>query len=101
MRSATPSGQTRADDWICTSIMRFTGPPPSSIEPRRQQAGVQGFEPCRAALETASAPRRPLLSVPGLATGDHWRNNYSRSVTFQYASLMNFDQLSIRMEWSA
>ena len=25
-----------------------------------------------------------------------WRNNYSRSVTFQYASLTNFDQLSIR-----
>ena len=26
----------RADDWICTSIERFTGPPPFSIEPRRQ-----------------------------------------------------------------
>ena len=37
MRSATPSGRhTRADDWICTSIERFTGPPPFSIEPRRQ-----------------------------------------------------------------
>jgi hypothetical protein len=32
---------------------------------------------------------------------DLWRNNYSFSVTFQYASLMNFDQLSIRMLWSA
>ena len=31
----------------------------------------------------------------------HWRNNYSRSVTFQYASLMNFDQLAIRTLWSA
>ncbi len=41
------------------------------------------------------------VSAPGLATGDHWRNNYSFSVTFQYASLMNFDQLSIRMLWSA
>ena len=29
------------------------------------------------------------------------RNNYSRSVTLQYASLMNFDQLSIRTSWSA
>ena len=28
--------QTRADDWICTSMERFTGPPPFSIEPRRQ-----------------------------------------------------------------
>ena len=35
---------TRADDWICTSMMRFTGPPPFSIEPRRQ-AGVRGVEP--------------------------------------------------------
>ena len=26
---------------------------------------------------------------------------YSFSVTFQYASLMNFDQLAIRMVWSA
>ena len=26
----------RADDWICTSIMRFTEPPPFSVEPRRQ-----------------------------------------------------------------
>ncbi len=28
-------------------------------------------------------------------------SHYSRSVTFQYASLMNFDQLSIRTLWSA
>ena len=28
--------QTRADDWICTSIERFTGPPPFLVEPRRQ-----------------------------------------------------------------
>ena len=28
--------QTRADDWICASIKRFTKPPPFSVEPRRQ-----------------------------------------------------------------
>jgi hypothetical protein len=33
--SVTPSGQ-RADDWICTSIIRFTRPAPFSVEPRRQ-----------------------------------------------------------------
>ena len=27
--------------------------------------------------------------------------NYFFSSTFQYASLMNFDQLSIRMSWAA
>lgn len=53
----------RADDWICTSIERFTGPPPFSVEPRRQ-AGARGFEPRGAALETASSPRRTLLYRP-------------------------------------
>ena len=65
------------------------------------QAGVQGFEPCHAALETASSPRRTLLYRPRPCDRGLWRNNYSFSVTFQYASLMNFDQLSIRMLWSA
>ena len=40
------------------------------------------------------------VSAPALRPGP-WRNNYSFSVTFQYASLMNFDQLSIRTLWSA
>ena len=35
MRSVTPSGQ-RADDWICTSIIRFTRPVPFWVEPRRR-----------------------------------------------------------------
>ena len=34
------------------------------FEPRRQQAGVRGFEPRGAALETASSPRRTLLYRP-------------------------------------
>ena len=41
------------------------------------------------------------VSAPGLATGDQRRNNYSCSVTFQYASLMNFDQLAIRISCEA
>ncbi len=38
MRSFTPSGLVvfRADDWICTSINRFTRAAPSCFEPRRQ-----------------------------------------------------------------
>jgi hypothetical protein len=35
MLSVTPSGQ-RADDWICTSMSRFTRAEPFCIEPRRQ-----------------------------------------------------------------
>ena len=65
MRSATPSGQQiRADDWICTSMMRFTEPPPRYSATSATQAGVRGFEPRRAALEAASSPRRTLLYRP-------------------------------------
>ena len=32
----------RADDWICTSIIRFTRPAPYSVEPRRRQGDRPG-----------------------------------------------------------
>ena len=59
MRSATPSGQnspSRADDWIRTSIDRFTRPAPFYVEPRRQ-ARARGVEPRPPALETDCSPR--------------------------------------------
>ena len=103
MRSATPSGQTnqsrRLDLHQHGAVYKtaaFLNRATSAI-----QAGVQGFEPCRAALEAASSPRRTLLYRPRPCDRGHRRANYSFSVTFQYASLMNFDQLSIRMLWSA
>ena len=103
MRSATPSGRTiRADDWICTSIERFTKPPPFSIEPRRQhKQECKDSNPVARLWRPLPLPGGHSCIGPGLATGAFWRNNYSFSVTFQYASLMNFDQLSIRMLWSA
>ena len=64
MPSATPPGRffaPRADGWIRTSMRRFTGPLPFSIEPHRPQAGAHRFERCRAALETACSPRSTLL----------------------------------------
>ena len=94
--------QTRADDWICTSIERFTGPPPFSIEPRRQSSRSARIRTPSGGFGGRFLSQEDTpVSAPGLATGDRWRNNYSFSVTFQYASLMNFDQLSIRMLWSA
>lgn len=41
MLSVTLSGQ-RADDWICTSMKRFTRASPFSVEPRRHQARARG-----------------------------------------------------------
>jgi hypothetical protein len=50
----------RADDWICTSISRFTEPEPFYVEPRRQ-ARVRGVEPREAVLEAACSPRSTLV----------------------------------------
>ena len=61
----------RADGWIRASMRRFTGPLPFSIEPRRQRAGAQGFEPCGAALETACSPRSTLLNGIRLSAFGH------------------------------
>ena len=61
---------TRADDWICTSMVPLTRRMPFYIEPRRH--------------------KRPRPE-------DRERDQtYFSSSTFQYASLKNFDQLSIR-----
>jgi hypothetical protein len=62
MRSATPSGRQshRADDWIRTSMNRFTKPAPFSLEPRRQ-ARARGVEPRPPALETGCRPRSTLV----------------------------------------
>ncbi len=113
--------QTRADDWICTSIMRFTGPPPCcSATSASQGTSARSRTPCGRVGICLLSQEHARVLAPGLATGDRvlitlremllphaereeydWRNNYSRSVTLQYASLMNFDQLSIRTSWSA
>ena len=50
MRSVTPSGQ-RADDWICTSIIRFTRPAPFCVEPRRHSGCPEGVEPSPSASQ--------------------------------------------------
>ena len=95
--------QTRADDWICTSMMRFTKPPPRcSATSASFQQEREDLNPVRrlwrpSALPGARSSIRPRPAGPGAS----WRNDYSPSVTFQYASLTNFDQLFIRMPCSA
>ena len=68
MRSITPS-RYGADDWIRTSMIRFTRPAPFSVEPRRHQAGVQGIEPCWAGLEAACFPEAHSCNFKGHPTG--------------------------------
>lgn len=93
----------RADDWICTSINRFTGPAPFSIEPRRHVAYKHEREDSNPvwrlwrplALPGAHSCEAQELSLPSLI------DNHFSSDTFQYASLTNFDQLSIRTVWRA
>ena len=101
MKSATPSGRIfRADGWIRTSMMRFTKPPPRySATSASRSAGSR--TPCDGFGDRLLSQEHTPPSAPGLVTGGRWRTHYSRSVTFQYASLMNFDQLSVRTAWSA
>ena len=50
-------GTSRADDWICTSIIRFTKPAPFAIRPRRHKCASrpEGREPW---LSSTSPARR-------------------------------------------
>ena len=72
------------------------------------KARAQGVEPRGAALETACSPRstlvcrRPRLDPSAPLGSSPCQRSYSvSSVTFQYASLTNFDQLAIRTEGEA
>jgi hypothetical protein len=83
VRSATPSGQNQSRrldlhqhravyrtaaflfGHVGTPTALTPGPSPTSrARGAAQQAGVRGFEPRWAALETASSPRRTLLYPP-------------------------------------
>ncbi len=100
MRSVTPSGQ-RADDWICTSIIRFTRPEPFSVEPRRHQHEREESNPVRQFWRLAALPG--ARSCNGLRPEGRrpFHIAYFSSAAFQYASLTNFDQLSIRTSCAA
>ena len=74
MRSITPS-RYGADDWIRTSMIRFTKPAPFSVEPRRHQAGVQGIEPCWAGLEAACFPEAHSCSSKRASDGIRTRTS--------------------------
>ncbi len=61
------------------------------------QERARGFEPCATVLEAVCSPRSTLASVRGpAAVANGGAIAYFSSSTFQYASLTNFDQLSIR-----
>ena len=92
------ANSNRADDWIRTSMDRFTKPAPFFVEPRRHQHE-------REESNLVERLWRPL-ALPGARSCDVGngprlrprRRCYSAaSVTFQYASLTNLSQLAMRM----
>ena len=94
----------RADDWICTSIdavYRTAAFLFGHVGIHFQARSARIRTPCGGFGDRLLSQEHTPVSAPGLATRGIWRNDYSRSVTFQYASLTNFDQLAIRMPWSA
>ena len=96
VRSATPSGRyIRADDWIRTSI----DPVYKTAASLFGHVGKHEREesnPVRRLWRLPALPGAHSCIGPRPCDRGPWRNDYSRSVTFQYASLTNFDQLSIR-----
>ncbi len=99
MRSVTPS-RYGADDWSRTSINRFTKPVPSysatsakheckESNPVRQVWKLTALPGAHSCKDSRPKGREPSHFI------------YFFSSTFQYASLMNFDQLSIRVPWVA
>ena len=104
MRSATPSGQTHQSRRLDLHQHRC------GLQDRRLSHSSHVGNSSRSARSRTPSggfgdrllsQEHTPVSAPGLADRGPWRNNYSSSVTFQYASLMNFDQLSIRTLWSA
>ena len=79
-------GTNRADDWICTSICRFTKPVPSAIEPRRRTSTSarsrtpwSSFGGCRLSQEHTRVNQRgirresnPCLLVHSQACSDRY-----------------------------
>ncbi len=86
---------TKGRRLTCTSINRFTGPAPR-YSATSAQAGVQGFEPCRAALETALVLVRSTLPAwpPALGREPDVTTTPATGRSSRLR-LWNFDQLSI------
>ena len=88
MRSVTPS-RCGADDWTCTSIIRRLA--------KSSHVGISRSAVIRT-LSTSfggwllSQENTPVIRA---LSSDRARFNYDLSSAFQYASLINFDQLSI------
>ena len=90
----------RADDWICTSMGRSL----MTMQPSFRFA--QSFDRGSLTVTSTSKKDRCLTVRPRRQMRPRPESRkrlyiYFSSATFQYASLTNFDQLSIRASWSA
>ncbi len=100
MLSVTPSGQ-RADDWVRTSMIRFTRPAPFCFRATSAKHECEESNPVRQFWRLAALPGAHSCkdSRPEGRESSHFP--YFSNATFQYASLTNFDQLSIRTSCAA
>ena len=83
----------RADDWICTSIIRLQNRrlAKSSHVAISRSAVIRTLS-TRFGIWFLSQENTPVIRAPSC---DRARSDYDLSSAFQYASLINFDQLSI------
>jgi hypothetical protein len=98
------STTNRADGWIRTSIILFTRQAPFSVGPRRQLRETTQHEreesnPVRRFWRPPALPGARSCNAHGrtsVGSPSSFEETQLSSGTFQYASLMNFDQLIIR-----
>ncbi len=74
--------QTRADDWICTSIERFTGPLPF-CSATSASTSARSRTPCGRVGACLLSQEHTRVSPPAREDRGLWRNDYFCNSTFQ------------------
>ena len=100
MRSATPSGRTSKSRRLDLHQHREVYRTAAFLFGHVGTSSSAGSRTPRGGFGDRLLARKHTAMAPGLAAGSR-RNDYFCNSTFQYASLMNFDQLAIRIVWSA
>ena len=81
---------------LCDPLHHRDGHRPSAKKHECEESN-----PVRQVWKLPALPGAHSLKAPGLVRPEAAIQRYLASSTFQYASLTNFDQLSIRTSWNA
>jgi hypothetical protein len=100
MLSATPPGRVEYPDLESNQDLDLRRVPCAPLHYRDMEP-TTGLAPASSGLQNRRLAIRPRRQVRLRPEGRKRSHIYFSSSTFQYASLTNFDQLSIRTSWNA